>query len=234
MNQEKIRKFWEERGRKKAVNGSFSLTNLETDSALEHKKVLAERKKVDSFLDIDGSDRILDLGCGTGSWSFYFAGRAGFIVGVDYCEPMIEKAKAQARKDGFENISFKQSEVCEYRANTTFTIVFISGLILYLDDQSLSKLLKNVRGCTGPKARLFLREPAGIPERYEIRNKWSPALGANYSATYRTRSELIKTVENYDFKLKRDSDMFAKGSELNKYENTRLRIYEFNKINYIE
>jgi len=52
-------------------------------------------------------------------------------------------------------------------------------------------------------------------------------LETTYSAIYRTREELIEIFKKIGFQLIKDEDMFPEGSVLNKFPNTRLRIYKF-------
>ena len=90
-------------------------------------------------------------------------------------------------------------------------------------------MLERVARYTTDNAQLLLREPASVFERYSIENRWSDALQTYYSALYRTRGELIRIVEGFGFELEVDDDMFEDGSPLNKWDETRLRVYLFRK-----
>src|SRR5438128_12244322 len=51
--------------------------------------------------------RVLDLGCGTG-WTSRFFARAGYgVVGADICSDMIRHAEQMRRRDGLDNLSFR-------------------------------------------------------------------------------------------------------------------------------
>lgn len=53
---------------------------------------------------------VLDIGCGTGDLTLAArerAGAAGRVTGVDFAEPMIEIARAKARRAGAEGVSFR-------------------------------------------------------------------------------------------------------------------------------
>ncbi|MDA1382816.1 MAG: class I SAM-dependent methyltransferase [Bacteroidetes bacterium] len=229
MDNEKVRDFWDRRAKEQGASRSFAVTNLETDSKLQEKKVALERAKVTSILKLTPRDRLLDLGCGVGAWSLFFSTEVEEIVGVDYSEAMLEVGRKNAERDGVRNVSFVCSEASDFCSHNPFSVVFVSGLILYLNDSSLNRMLSHLEGSTTSNARLFLREPAGIPKRYIIENRWSSALQSNYSAIYRTRLELIYFVEQFGFELESDSDMFPEGSPLNKWAETRLRVYQFIK-----
>ncbi|MCL2135540.1 MAG: class I SAM-dependent methyltransferase [Candidatus Bathyarchaeota archaeon] len=56
------------------------------------KYVAAERVLNQSFCDV-----VLDVGCGSGLFFSYVAGRAGFVVGVDISRKLLFKAKERAK-----------------------------------------------------------------------------------------------------------------------------------------
>lgn len=60
-----------------------------------------------------------------------------------------------------------------------------------------------------------------------IVDKYSEALKTHYSALYRTRDEYIEMFKRIGYSLIRDEDMFEEGSPLNKWKETRLRVYLF-------
>jgi arsenite methyltransferase len=59
-------------------------------------------------------DTVVDLGSGAGNDCFVarsLAGETGKIIGVDFTERMIEKAKANAQKLGYTNVEFRQGDI---------------------------------------------------------------------------------------------------------------------------
>jgi len=54
-------------------------------------------------------------------------------------------------------------------------------------------------------------------------------LKTNYSAIYRTKEEYAEIFEGIGFRLLKDSNMFEEGCCLNKFPETRLRIFKFEK-----
>lgn len=66
------------------------------------------------FALIKEGDTVVDLGSGAGNDCFVarsMAGEKGKIIGIDFTEKMIEKARANAAKLGFENIEFCQGDI---------------------------------------------------------------------------------------------------------------------------
>jgi SAM-dependent methyltransferase len=67
------------------------------------------------FLDaaaIGDSDRVLDVGCGSGQTTCDAARRArgGTVVGVDLSAPLLELARSRAASDGIRNATFLQAD----------------------------------------------------------------------------------------------------------------------------
>lgn len=59
-------------------------------------------------------DTVVDLGSGAGNDCFVarsLAGETGKIIGVDFTERMIEKAKVNAQKLGYTNVEFRQGDI---------------------------------------------------------------------------------------------------------------------------
>jgi 23S rRNA (uracil1939-C5)-methyltransferase len=59
-----------------------------------------------SLLDPQPNERVLDLFCGLGNFSLPIARRAGFVCGVEGDAGLIERARANAARNGIDNIEF--------------------------------------------------------------------------------------------------------------------------------
>src|SRR5918992_5156522 len=54
-------------------------------------------------LGLDGSGRLLDVGCGTGEIALHLAPLYDEVVGLDADEEMIAEAREEARRQGYRN-----------------------------------------------------------------------------------------------------------------------------------
>lgn len=229
LDREKIRVFWQNRAAKRLGEESYRITNLEEDDQLQQLKMEHEQRRVLEFLELTPGMIALDLAAGVGRWSLLLAERCRQVVAVEYLDSMVEGARAKARERGIGNIEFICQDVLDYRPKRRFDIVFISGLLLYLPDHEGARLARNIADYCDDGAVLFLREPAGAPVRHEIVDQYSEALQANYSALYRTRDEYLEMFARVGFELIRDEDMFEEGSPMNRWKETRLRLWLFQR-----
>ena len=228
MNKEKIKKFWDERASTYNSVSFESIANLEEDPENLQLKIELETAKVFDFLgDIKGY-RFLDLGAGVGQWAFRFMEHGAELVkAVEYSADLASIGAAEAANRGVDNLEFLVSPAEEFIATDKYDIVFISGLFVYLNDEQSDRLMKNIKHALGPDTIICLRDGTGLVKRHEIDDKPSAHLKANYSATYRTRSQYIDLFKESGFSLIKDDDMFDDDCPLNKYPETRLRIYLF-------
>jgi D-alanine-D-alanine ligase len=108
----------------------FNATYLKTDGDVVDDPQLTS-KEVDVFcgiLNMTPTDRILDLCCGQGRVSLELA-RRGFsnVEGVDRSHYLIQRGKAQAKKEGL-SIKFREGDARKLRyAPDTFDVVMILG-----------------------------------------------------------------------------------------------------------
>jgi arsenite methyltransferase len=87
------------------------------------------------YAKIKEGDTVIDLGSGAGNDAFVarrFAGENGKIIGVDFSEPMIEKARANVDKLGFNNIEFRQGDIEQMPVTSNKADVILSNCVLNL------------------------------------------------------------------------------------------------------
>ena len=80
-------------------------------------------------LVIEKGDRVLDVGCGTGSATVVAAPRAQEVVGIDLSPHMIELAEAKTKKKNIANTCLFATSVEEYCPKAKFDKVISSFMI---------------------------------------------------------------------------------------------------------
>jgi cyclopropane fatty-acyl-phospholipid synthase-like methyltransferase len=228
IEKEKVKRFWDARANNYKSLPFESIVNLEQDADNLELKIRLETEKVFSWLPVIKGKTILDLGAGVGQWSFRFVDNGAIsIVAVEYSEPLVEIGRKEALFRGFKNVEFVVSPAEKFMPTGTFDIIFISGLFVYMNDDQATELMTNLMKPCRKESVILLRDGTGINGRHEINDRFSEHLNVHYSATYRTRNEYCEMFNNAGFSLVKDENMFEEGCVLNKYPETRLRIYLF-------
>lgn len=107
---------------------------------------LAER--IAAELDLDGSGRLLDVGCGPGSLTLLLADRFGAVVGVDPDPGMLREAERLARVAGVTNIEWRQLYAEELPADLgAFRLVTFAQSFHWVDQ---ARVAEAVRGMLTP------------------------------------------------------------------------------------
>lgn len=95
----RVRKFWDERAVQEGVS-SHEVT---------HKDIWQRWLEIKAIGDyLRKKDRVLDVGCGNGYSTRIFAGLCKEIVGIDYSNEMIDRARAESGKKVRERQSFSR------------------------------------------------------------------------------------------------------------------------------
>jgi len=87
------------------------------------------------FALINEGDTVLDLGSGAGNDAFVarsITGVSGRVIGVDFTEKMISKARINAEKLGYNNVEFRQGDIENLPVNDNVADVVVSNCVLNL------------------------------------------------------------------------------------------------------
>ncbi len=87
------------------------------------------------FAKIKKGDTVIDLGSGAGNDCFIAraeTGAEGKVIGIDFTLAMIEKARNNAEKLGFNNVEFRQGDIEKMPVTANVADVIISNCVLNL------------------------------------------------------------------------------------------------------
>lgn len=95
---------------------------------------------------IETGSRIIDVGCGTGRFSFYVAEKSQYILGIDLSSRNIERANLVLKKNPNSKISFQHKNIDEiiYKNNIHFDYAVLTYVIHEVAENERINLLNNI------------------------------------------------------------------------------------------
>ncbi|MBC7867525.1 MAG: arsenite methyltransferase [Gloeobacteraceae cyanobacterium ES-bin-316] len=87
------------------------------------------------FAKIKEGNTVIDLGSGAGNDAFIarrFVGETGKVVGIDFTEAMVNKARANAEKLAFNNVEFRLGDIDDMPVASNYADVIVSNCVLNL------------------------------------------------------------------------------------------------------
>ena len=87
------------------------------------------------FAKIKKGDVVIDLGSGAGNDAFIArseTGEAGKVIGIDFTDAMIDKARANTEKLGYHNVEFRKGDIEKMPVTANIADVVVSNCVLNL------------------------------------------------------------------------------------------------------
>ncbi len=87
------------------------------------------------FAQFKPGDTVIDLGSGAGNDGFVaraIVGETGRVVGIDFTEKMVEKARSNAEKLGYKNVEFRLGDIEDLPVRDNFADVVVSNCVMNL------------------------------------------------------------------------------------------------------
>ncbi len=129
------------------------------------------------FANIKAGDTVIDLGSGAGNDAFVaraIVGNAGRVIGIDFTEAMIQKARQNNTKLGFPNVEFVQGDIEAMPLESSLADVVVSNCVLNLVPKKeaafreIFRVLKNGAHFTISDIVLEGELPSGILKAAEM------------------------------------------------------------------
>ncbi len=103
-----------------------------------------------------GSGRVLDIGCGAGTWAEVFAGRYKTVIGMERSALMVKAARK--RLADLPNVEIREGDGRRDLPEGPFEMVFLGGLCMYLKDADVVALLRSLKHRLSEGGSIILRE----------------------------------------------------------------------------
>ena len=106
--------------------------------------------------------RLLDIGCGSGWLSAYFAEKGMSVTGIDVSREQVASAEAIKATYGLNNVDFHCVDFIDWDVEPlrgTFSRVFVSAFLHHLPEPELAITLKKISTILTPGGKAYFYEP---------------------------------------------------------------------------
>lgn len=131
------------------------------------------------FLDeigqyLPASGKVLDVGCGFGLFSLYYAmtSPSRVLHGFDLNAKRIDKARRAASLLGLNNVAYAVGDVQDHRVAESFDCIYMLDIIHHVPPQSVEPLLRHLYRSLTPGGRLLIKDVDAFP-RYKRLFTWA-------------------------------------------------------------
>jgi 2-polyprenyl-3-methyl-5-hydroxy-6-metoxy-1,4-benzoquinol methylase len=139
------------------IGGDYQYRALTEGNAVQRFWHLTKQISIERFLPPGRSDRVLDVGCGSGVISAFLAGRAAEVLGLDGNDAAVAFARRQFQAP---NLRFEQALVDEsFETEAPIDKIYCLELIEHIYQEQTRKMLKSFLSMLVEGGRVFVTTP---------------------------------------------------------------------------
>lgn len=200
LDEAKVSEFFERRAERiPELGATRAVIYQDNHPDLAERRDAHERAHLTPLLRLTGTQRLLDVGCGTGRWTTTLGPLVSHYHGFDFASGLV--AHATAMHADPPRVRFSVADASDFDLdrigeNKPFDRVLVSGVFIYLNDDALLRALRCVDAATDPEGLVLLREPVAQVERLTLVDHHSDDLASDYHAIYRTAPDLLAAAES--------------------------------------
>ncbi len=184
------------------------------------------------FAKIKKGDVVIDLGSGAGNDCFvarHETGIEGKVIGIDFTPIMIEKARANAEKLGYNNVEFREGDIDNMPVNNEVADVIVSNCVLNLVPNK-QKVIGEIHRVLKPGGHFSISDVVLVGDLPEAL-KQDAEMYAGCVAGAIQKSEYLKYIQDQGFQnitIQKEKPIVIPDDILGKYLSP-AEITEFNK-----
>ena len=149
--------------------------------------------------NIKPDDTVLDLGSGAGIDCFLASKKAKKVIGVDFSDEMLKKARANAKKMGYSNVTFKKGDIERLPINTNSVDIIISNCVINLAPNK-DKVFKEAYRVLKTSGKMYLSDIVLLKE-LTPEQKGNKELVAGCVGGALLKNDYIKKLEQAGFSV---------------------------------
>jgi 2-polyprenyl-3-methyl-5-hydroxy-6-metoxy-1,4-benzoquinol methylase len=124
--------------------------------------------EIGQYLPATGT--VLDVGCGFGLFSLYFASVSPDLSlhGIDRNERRIAQARRAAARLGLANVRYERGDATQFRGGTRFDAVYMLDIVHHIPQETVGPLIEQLAKTLPPGGRLIVKDV----ERHPTWKRW--------------------------------------------------------------
>ncbi|HLV14399.1 MAG TPA: arsenite methyltransferase [Xanthomarina sp.] len=184
------------------------------------------------FAQIKKGDTVIDLGSGAGNDCFvarHETGSEGKVIGIDFTPIMIQKARMNAEKLGFNNVEFREGDIDNMPVSNDVADVVVSNCVLNLVPNK-EKVISEIHRVLKPGGHFSISDIVLVGE-LPMALKEDAEMYAGCVAGAIQKDAYLKLIEDKNFKniqVQKEKTINIPNDILSKYLSSE-EINSFNK-----
>ena len=178
LDYETVTRYWSKAA--PSILGPYMMDGFGFPAGAGRFRFRAECRIVDRLIHaVNPGGCVLDLGSGIGFWAEYFARRFSRVVAVEASRPLYEALEERCAP--YLNVKMIHDDVMLFRPEDQYDVVFLGGMLMYLNEEDVISLLGKVIPSLQPGGIVLCRETT-------VRQGTTARQG-DYQAVYRSIAE---------------------------------------------
>jgi len=160
--------------------------------------------EIGQYLPEDGP--VLDIGCGFGLFSLYYAAtaRRRFVRGLDVNPRRIALARRAAARLGIDNVAYAEGDARDFKGDTEVAGAYMLDIVHHIPPATVAPMLRQLRRCLAPGGVLLVKDVDTRPAA----KRWftwvlDKAMAPRNPIHYWSAERLQATLEASGFRVRR-------------------------------